>query len=73
MNGAALTSDGAAGKAGIKAGDIITKINGTPVPDLQTLSATLATFTVGQHVTVGIQQQDISRDVSVTLGQLPSS
>jgi putative serine protease PepD len=63
---------GAADKAGIQAGDVIVKINGTEVSDLQSLSSVLAELKVGQSVPVTIERDGKTQDVQVTLGQLAS-
>jgi putative serine protease PepD len=67
-----VVSGGAAAKAGIRPGDIILKINGTAVTDLQSLSSILAQLDVGQTVPVAIQRNGSSQTVQVTLGELAS-
>jgi putative serine protease PepD len=63
---------GPAAKAGLKAGDLITAVNGTPTPDQNTLADVLADLTTGQTVPVTITGPDgASRTVQVTLGQYP--
>jgi putative serine protease PepD len=69
---ASVTPGGAAAKAGIAAGDIITKINSTPIPDVQSLSTTLAELNVGQSVSVSYLRGGTSHTVRVTLGELPA-
>lgn len=61
---------GAAAKAGIQAGDIITKINGQQVQGAQQLAAILANLKVGQTVSVTINRNGQTKTVKVTLGQL---
>lgn len=69
-----VTPDGAAAKAGLQAGDVITAIDGTPTPDAEALSVVLAGKRPGQEVSVSITKSDGSTDtVKVTLGQLPGS
>lgn len=70
---AAVTPDGAAAKAGIAAGDIITKIDGTTVSSVPDLTAALANLKVGQQVTVVVQRGGASKTFHVTLGQLPGT
>jgi putative serine protease PepD len=66
--------DGAAAKAGIKAGDLITAVDGTPTPSASTLSETLATLKPGQQVPVAVTHEDGSTaTVNVTLGTLAVS
>jgi putative serine protease PepD len=43
---------GAAAKAGLKAGDVITKVGGKPVTSVETLVVQLRTFRVGDTITV---------------------
>jgi putative serine protease PepD len=69
-----VTQGGPAAKAGIRAGDIITAVNGTATPDAQTLSAVLASLRPGQTVGVRVARAGGgSATVQVTLGQLPGS
>ena len=52
---------------------MITAINGTATPDVQTLSTVLATLRPGQVVTVTvIKPTGAKATVRVTLGQLPA-
>lgn len=67
-----VVGGGPANRAGIKAGDLITSINGTPTPSLADLQDVLATLNPGQVVKVVVKIQGAgSKTVSVTLGQLP--
>jgi S1-C subfamily serine protease len=69
-----VTAGGPAAKAGIRASDVITAVNGTPTPDAQTLTALLAGLHPGQAAKVSITRPDGSTaNVGVTLGQLPGS
>jgi len=71
---AAVTPGGPAAKAGLRAGDVITAINGTATPDTETLAAVLAGMRPGQRVSVSITKPDGSTaTVKVTLGQLPGT
>jgi len=68
-----VTPDGAAAKAGLRAGDVITAVNGTPTPDSQTLAAVLAGLQPGQQATVNVTRANGSTaTVKVTLGELPA-
>jgi putative serine protease PepD len=61
----------AAAKAGITVGDVITAIDGTPTPDLVTLTEVLAAHKPGDRVRVEILHTDGSRDTKeVTLDEL---
>jgi putative serine protease PepD len=63
---------GPAAKAGIRAGELITAVNGTATPDPASLADVLAGFRPGQAVTVSVARPDgASRTVRVTLGQYP--
>jgi len=66
-----VVSGGPAAKAGIQAGDIITKVHDTDVPNTQALSSVLANLDVGQTVSVTYSRGGESHTVKVTLGQLP--
>ncbi|HEX5302922.1 MAG TPA: trypsin-like peptidase domain-containing protein [Streptosporangiaceae bacterium] len=67
-----VTSGGPAAKAGLRAGDLITAVNGTATPDTQTLSAVLANLRPGQVASVRLTRADGGQaTVKVTLGQLP--
>jgi S1-C subfamily serine protease len=69
-----VTAGGPAAKAGIKAGSVITSVNGTPTPDVQSLSAVLAGLRPGNVAKVAVTTADGRHEtVSVKLGQLPST
>jgi S1-C subfamily serine protease len=71
---AAVTPGGPAAKAGLQAGDVITKVNGTATPDTATLAAVLAGLRPGQQVPVTITKANGSTaTIHVTLGQLPGT
>jgi putative serine protease PepD len=68
-----VTPGGAAAKAGIVAGDVITAINGQPITSLADLQNVLAGLTPGASATVTIlSQTGAKRTVNVVLGQLTS-
>jgi serine protease Do len=64
---AGLVPDSPAAKAGIKDGDVVMRIDGKPVANLQEFSNLLRTLTPGQTVTVIIQRGAGEVNVSVTL------
>jgi putative serine protease PepD len=69
-----VTTGGPAARAGLKQGDVITAVNGTATPDVQTLSEVLAGLRPGQQVTVAVTHADGSTStIKVTLEQLPGS
>ncbi|WP_084718618.1 S1C family serine protease [Streptacidiphilus carbonis] len=65
-----VTSGGPADKAGIKAGDVITKIGGTAVASSNELSEVLAGLQPGLQVQVTFVRDGATRTASVTLGTL---
>ncbi|MDL4817420.1 S1C family serine protease [Actinomadura opuntiae] len=69
-----VAKGGGADQAGIKPGDLITAVNGTPTPDPTSLGSLLAGLKPGDSIKVQVQQPDgTKKQVSVTLGQLPGS
>jgi putative serine protease PepD len=68
---AELAPNSAAGNAGLKVGDVITAVNGTPTPDPTTLTQVLVTLSPGQQVKVDYTAPDGSKHTAnVTLGTL---
>ncbi|UWG99323.1 trypsin-like peptidase domain-containing protein [Dehalobacter sp. DCM] len=68
----AVSVNGPAYKAGIREGDIITKIDGTAVSSSLELSHELFKHNVGDVVTVTYYRDDTTKDVKVTLAELKS-
>ena len=67
-----VTPGGPAAKAGIKAGDVITAVNGVPTPTPDELGTVLAGLKPGQTVKVKLTHQSgTTSTVTVTLGQYP--
>jgi Do/DeqQ family serine protease len=62
-----VPSDGAAVQAGIKEGDVITKINGMPVTSGMEMSAGIASYRPGEKVPVTYVRNGKENTVSVTL------
>jgi serine protease Do len=60
-----------AAKAGIEAGDVITAVNGTPVKDARELARTIGMLAPDSSVKLDILRKGESRDVTVTLAQMP--
>ncbi|MCX6044161.1 MAG: PDZ domain-containing protein [Chloroflexi bacterium] len=58
-----------AAKAGLVRGDILLKVNDQPVNDLQALLAVIATAKPGASTTVSIQHGDVTRDLTLALGE----
>lgn len=63
-----VVSGGPAAAAGIKAGDVITEVNGTPTPDAVALITQVRSFAPGEEVTLTVQSDGSEREVKVTLG-----
>ena len=63
---------GAAGKAGIKAGDVIVRFDGKAVKDGDDLRTALADAEAGTSAKVGLQRDGRAMDVTVTLAASPS-
>lgn len=61
-----------ADRAGIRAGDVITAVNGDAIDGPRDLSRAIAGFDPGTEVTITIQRNGDSRDLAVELGELPS-
>jgi putative serine protease PepD len=69
---AKVETGGPAAEAGIRAGELVTAVDGTATPDPATLADVLAGLDPGQAVTVAVAGPDGARQtVRVTLGQLP--
>ena len=69
----ALVPNGPAAAAGIKEGDVITAVNGHPVPNPTALSEQLAGLAPGSSATVALARDGQDMSVKVTLGTLPAA
>ena len=69
----AVAEDGPADKAGIKTGDIITKIGEIEVGRAGTISTLIGEYKAGDTVTVTIRRGDETKTVDVTLGSYSKS
>ena len=67
-----VTSGGAAEKAGLKAGDVVTVFNGVPITDANDLTAQVRALAAGSKVDLSYVRGGKSFTVSVTVGQLSS-
>lgn len=65
-----IISGGPADKAGLKAGDIITKVNGTELSERVTLIGQLSQFVPGDQVTLTILRDKKEQTIKVTLEKL---
>jgi putative serine protease PepD len=70
---AATEPGGAANRAGIVAGDVITAVGNRQTPTLAALLDILSGLKPGDAVTVTVLRSGDSRSVAVTLGELPAS
>jgi serine protease Do len=61
-----------AAKAGIKAGDVITMVDGKPVKDSRDLAKTIGAMAPGTKVGLTVIQNGSEKSISLTLGQLPN-
>ena len=68
-----VTAGGAAAAAGLRPGDVITKVAGHETPTQGVLTAILANLKPGQQVEVTYTRADTSHTTKVTLGHLTSS
>ena len=69
---AGVTPGGAAAKAGIQAGDIITALAGQPVPSVAALQSVLAAHKPGDRVQARVSRDGTESTVQLTLGTLTS-
>jgi S1-C subfamily serine protease len=67
-----VTGGGPADRAGLKAGDVITSVGAQETPDTTALAQALAAASPGDKVTLTVSRDGESRDVQVTLGELPA-
>ncbi len=65
-----VSPGGAAARAGITAGDIITALAGQPVTSLSALQSVLAAHKPGDHVQAQLSRDGVVSTVTVTLGSL---
>jgi putative serine protease PepD len=68
----AVTPGGAAAKAGIQPGDIITALAGQPTASLAALQSVLAARKPGDRVQAQVSRDGTTSTVTVTLGSLAS-
>ena len=68
-----VVADGPAAKAGIKEGDIITKVDGATVDQNASLVSLLGKHSVGDQVTLTIMRSGKQMTITVTLGTAPTN
>jgi serine protease Do len=67
-----VTANSPAQKSGLQNGDIILELNGKPVTDANQLRMSISMMTPGTAVHLKVMRNGADRDVSVTLGELPT-
>ena len=68
-----VSSNGPARTAGVERGDIILELNGKPMNDSNELRNTVAMMQPGEEVKLKIARNGSTRDLSLKLGELPST
>lgn len=68
---AAVESGGPAARAGLRSGDIVTKLNGKPIGPGQSLRALLLEYKPGDVVTLDVLRDGQQLSIDVTLGTRP--
>ncbi len=63
-----VTSGSAGDDAGLKAGDIVTKVDGNPIASNEALVATIRGYRPGDTITLTVLRDGKTKDVKVTLG-----
>jgi putative serine protease PepD len=65
-----VSAGGAAEKAGVKAGDVITAFDGIPVAGATDLTAQVRSLAAGSDATLSVYRDGKTQDIDVTLGTL---
>ncbi|WP_256127829.1 S1C family serine protease [Arthrobacter sp. SDTb3-6] len=68
-----VASGGPAAAAGMKPGDVITRVGSTPVNDVTDLVAALRADSPGQRINVTVQRGSTTTTLEVTLGNTPAA
>jgi putative serine protease PepD len=68
-----VVAGGPADSAGLKAGDVITAVDGDAVSGTDALTANLASRAPGDKVTLTVSRNSSTQQIAVTLGSQPSS
>jgi serine protease Do len=66
-----VTADGPGAKAGLQKGDVITAINGQPVPDYTDLRLRISQTAPGTMVKLDVYRNGQKREISLTLAEFP--
>jgi len=67
-----VTPDGPAAKAGLAQGDVITELNGQAVDGSRELRLKISQITPGSSVKLKLLRDGSTREVNITLGELPN-
>jgi serine protease Do len=70
---AEVARNGPAGKAGLRAGDVVTAVNGQAVEDSNALLRAVAAIPPGQTARLTVQRQGRELDLPVTVGRRPNN
>ena len=62
-----VAKDGAAAAAGLKKGDIITKVNGITIGSWSELQGTIASLNAGEQVAISYKRAGVEKTINVTL------
>jgi putative serine protease PepD len=65
---AGITDDGPAQAAGLREGDVITALDGTPVVDATDLIVDVRSLAPGEQVTLTVESDGSQREVTLILG-----
>ncbi|MBZ5643958.1 MAG: DegQ family serine endoprotease [Acidobacteriia bacterium] len=68
-----VSPNGPAKKSGIQRGDVITELNGKPVPDSRTLRMSISMMNPDSTVKLKLLRNGTPTDATVTLGTLPAA
>jgi serine protease Do len=68
-----VSADGPSAKAGLKRGDVITGLNGQAVEDSNDLRLRISQTAPGTSVRLNIVRDGQQKEISVTLGELPTT
>jgi putative serine protease PepD len=68
-----IVSGGPAAKAGLKAGDVITAVNGQKITSVDSFIGTIANYSPGDTVTLKVQRSGQTKTIKLTLGSQPST
>jgi len=66
------TADSPAGRAGLKAGDVIVAVNGAPVKDSRDLAQKIGAMAPGASVKLNVIRNGNSREFGIKLAEMPS-